>query len=196
MQGGHSPRGSQSGQVSRGIRGVDCKRRRTGRRRSNRRVPDEPALCRAICRGRRRLHVREPRAFSPESCGRPSASCSDPAIRQQRLRARDASKSPNRIEVPDELTFAGRVLGPDGKPVDGAQVYLVLPDAQVTLHKVAASAADGRFRSTVRNRELSPDLEPPIAGDSPRSPRRRPVTVRTRRPCRCPLFPTLRTGRT
>ena len=51
--------------------------------------------------------------------------------------------------------MAGRVLDPEGKPLVGAQVYLVLMDAQVSFHKLAASEADGRFKATVSRREVS-----------------------------------------
>ena len=47
------------------------------------------------------------------------------------------------------------MLDPDGKPLVGAQVYLVLTDAQVNLHKLADSGADGRFRATISRQEIA-----------------------------------------
>jgi RNA polymerase sigma factor (sigma-70 family) len=56
----------------------------------------------------------------------------------------------------DQVTFAGRVLDPDGKPFIGATVYLDLSDNKGNVHhKLQVSGADGRFRATVSRRELT-----------------------------------------
>ena len=56
----------------------------------------------------------------------------------------------------DRLTYAGRVLGPDGKPLSGATVHLELPDSKgFVFHKLQIVGIDGRFRATVSRRELT-----------------------------------------
>ncbi len=55
----------------------------------------------------------------------------------------------------DRLTYAGKVLDPNGQPLSGASVYLELPDTKVVLHKLGTSGTDGRFRATVSRRELT-----------------------------------------
>jgi RNA polymerase sigma factor (sigma-70 family) len=74
---------------------------------------------------------------------------------EQQRQAEAVLKPSSVIEESDWLTFAGKVLDPAGKPFVGAQVYLVLADAQMNLHKIAASAADGRFLATVSRREIA-----------------------------------------
>ena len=74
---------------------------------------------------------------------------------QRQLRAEQASQPSVRKKEPDRLTFSGKVIDPDGKPLVGAQVYLVLADTQVKLHKLATSGADGRFVAEVPRQELA-----------------------------------------
>jgi RNA polymerase sigma factor (sigma-70 family) len=77
---------------------------------------------------------------------------------------RPEPQKPNPVasdEAADRLTYAGQVLDPNGRPLSGATVYLELPDANVVLHKLGTSGADGRFRTTVSRRELTkPGTEP------------------------------------
>jgi RNA polymerase sigma factor (sigma-70 family) len=56
----------------------------------------------------------------------------------------------------DRLIYAGKVLGPDGKPFSGATVHLELRYSKgFVFHRLQVSAADGRFQATVSRRELS-----------------------------------------
>jgi hypothetical protein len=74
---------------------------------------------------------------------------------QQRLRVEQTLKPSKQAAEPDRLTVAGRVLDPEGKPLVGAQVYLVLTDTEVNFHKLATTEADGRFGATVSRRAIS-----------------------------------------
>jgi RNA polymerase sigma factor (sigma-70 family) len=53
----------------------------------------------------------------------------------------------------ERIAFAGRVVDPDGKPVNGAQVFLVnhheMPEDLPALKPLATSAADGRFHFAI-----------------------------------------------
>jgi RNA polymerase sigma factor (sigma-70 family) len=106
-----------------------------------------------------RLHPgRSPAVFSTgtgQSTVLPNNTPSDSGPEQPKPAPRDVEG--------DQVTFAGRVLDPDGKPFSGATVYLVLSDNRDTFHhKLQVSGADGRFRATVSRRELtrSPTSDP------------------------------------
>ncbi|HKB02631.1 MAG TPA: sigma-70 family RNA polymerase sigma factor [Gemmataceae bacterium] len=60
--------------------------------------------------------------------------------------AKDTRGQPAEPEKKDPREVAGRVLGPDGKPVAGARVWLVVP--WVKAREVAKSGDDGTFRFT------------------------------------------------
>ena len=56
----------------------------------------------------------------------------------------------------DRLTFAGRVLDPEGTPFSGATIQLILSYVQgPVFHRLLESGLDGRFRATVSRRELT-----------------------------------------
>ena len=50
-----------------------------------------------------------------------------------------------RAQNGDPVTFAGRVLDPEGKPRGGASVYLDLSSSRFPLHKLGITGADGRL---------------------------------------------------
>ncbi len=76
---------------------------------------------------------------------------------QPQTRSEQASEPSARKIESDRWTITGKVLDPDGKPLVGAQVYLVLADAKPSLHKLATSGADGRFEAKVPRQEMSGD---------------------------------------
>jgi RNA polymerase sigma factor (sigma-70 family) len=58
-------------------------------------------------------------------------------------------------QIGDRLTFAGKVLDPEGKPQGGASVYLDLSSSKFPLHRLGITGVDGRFRATVLRREIT-----------------------------------------
>jgi RNA polymerase sigma factor (sigma-70 family) len=57
--------------------------------------------------------------------------------------------------LPAVLTYVGRVLNPDGKPLAGAKVYICgLTPGVIEFRKRTVSGADGGFRFTVRREEF------------------------------------------
>jgi RNA polymerase sigma factor (sigma-70 family) len=56
----------------------------------------------------------------------------------------------------DRLTYAGKVLSPDGKSFSGATIHFVLPYIKGDVfHRLQISGPDGRFRATVSRRQLT-----------------------------------------
>jgi RNA polymerase sigma factor (sigma-70 family) len=85
-------------------------------------------------------------ATSPPAAPPPAAPAEGP-------RAAAADKAePDAAEV---LTYAGRVLGPEGKPLAGAKIYISgLKSHVIEFKPRAVSGPDGRFRFTVRKDEF------------------------------------------
>lgn len=84
-----------------------------------------------------------------------AAALADPAGRRTPSSASQADAKPQAAPKDDQesVTYAGRVLGPDGKPVAGAGLYLTQPWHYITRPapspRYAATADDGTFRFTV-----------------------------------------------
>ena len=88
----------------------------------------------------------------------PPADRGQSAILPQGPVARPEPQKPNPVlsaEEGDRLTYGGKVLGPNGKPLSGASVYLDLPHTNVPFYKLGISGEDGRFRATISRRELA-----------------------------------------
>jgi RNA polymerase sigma factor (sigma-70 family) len=70
--------------------------------------------------------------------------------------ARAQAAGPKPADPSEGRTLAGRVVGPDGKPVARAVVVLASPDekGKKTIREVATTGADGRFRCLVPGRRL------------------------------------------
>jgi RNA polymerase sigma factor (sigma-70 family) len=65
--------------------------------------------------------------------------------------------APAGTKAPESCAYRGRVLGPDGKPLAGAKLYLVLPPVTSKGPPVrATTGSDGRFDFTVARKELVP----------------------------------------
>jgi hypothetical protein len=78
--------------------------------------------------------------------------------RRSRPRGRHAPKKPSAVEQPaaqTKVAVSGRVLGPDGKPVAGAKLYLGYTGPKDMKYPVrATSGDDGHFKFTVEQSEL------------------------------------------
>jgi RNA polymerase sigma factor (sigma-70 family) len=57
-----------------------------------------------------------------------------------------------------EAKFSGRVVGPDGKPVAGARLFIPYPDRPAVdgVEELATTASDGTFRCTVKHPDSRP----------------------------------------
>jgi RNA polymerase sigma factor (sigma-70 family) len=92
---------------------------------------------------RQALAAKEP----PETSQPPAASTPKP----EPAAAKEAAKPP--AEDKATITYAGRVLAPDGKPVAGAKLYLTLawgyPHEPEPSPEFGTTGPDGRFRFTV-----------------------------------------------
>jgi hypothetical protein len=98
------------------------------------------------------------RGTAPEALGRPTAISAAPSRPDARSVSSRAPQQPAPASPliaagsdPDDPklagTFTGRVLGPDGKPVAGAKIFIVPDDAKLkAIGPVrAVTGADGRF---------------------------------------------------
>jgi RNA polymerase sigma factor (sigma-70 family) len=82
--------------------------------------------------------ARAPEAEQPAASGKPTPVPGKPAEPAQ-----------------ETFTYAGRVLGPDGKPLAGAKVYICgLTPGVIEFRKRTTSGEDGTFRFTVRRDEF------------------------------------------
>jgi len=90
----------------------------------------------------------------------PAAGPGPSAVPPQDLGERPEPPKPKPAVSPeggDRLTYGGKVLDTDGKPLSGASVYLDLPyrTGPPLFQKLGVSGSDGRFRATVSRQELT-----------------------------------------
>jgi RNA polymerase sigma factor (sigma-70 family) len=68
---------------------------------------------------------------------------------------KEAPRPAREAEAKESFTYAGRVLGPDGKPLAGANVFVSgLTPGVIEFRKRTVSGADGTFRFVVRRDEF------------------------------------------
>lgn len=72
------------------------------------------------------------------------------------LKAEAAGAKKADDKLPDTLTYSGTVLGPNGKPVKGARLTLLL-DGNTPLRQVGESGADGTFKFEIKRKDLPPE---------------------------------------
>jgi RNA polymerase sigma factor (sigma-70 family) len=77
---------------------------------------------------------------------------------QQRAETAVPQPEPNPLVIPGKVTFRGRVLAPDGRPVRGAKLYMTLawgyPHEPSPSPEYATTGPDGRFRFAVPEAEF------------------------------------------
>jgi RNA polymerase sigma factor (sigma-70 family) len=84
----------------------------------------------------------------------------DPGRLTEKLGVRKTESDPPKKaednKLPDTIVYSGTVLGPDGKPVKGAKLTLVL-EGDAPLRACGESGPDGKFKFEIPRKELRPE---------------------------------------
>ncbi len=92
------------------------------------------------------------RALAEKAVDPPTAKLSEQAPSKSITAKPQPAAAPN---AKDGVVFAGRVLNPEGKPVQGARLFLISPELKKLMIPIRArSGADGAYRFTVSRAEF------------------------------------------
>jgi len=89
------------------------------------------------------------------ACGLASAPKEEPSAKQQAVSADEQARAKPQEDDKDALSYGGRVVDPDGKPIAGAKLYLLYyTPKELPVPVRGTSDPEGRFRFTVKKAEF------------------------------------------